>query len=73
MTLIMTSGLEMGVVHTDAIHIIQVSFILRKQFPLPYDAITILPNNDTCRNKFMSVHCNHFLVIFAGHCPVLSY
>lgn len=40
-------------------------FILRKLFPMPYD-ITIILNNDTCRDKFMSPHYN-FLSIYVGH------
>jgi hypothetical protein len=36
---------------------------MRKLFAMPQDAIIIIPNNDTRKNEFTSLHRNNFLLI----------
>jgi hypothetical protein len=67
MTFIM-SGLEMGS-DTHGCHLFSSSMLHFEE--VISIALTIVLNNYTCRNKFMSVHCNHFLLTFAGHCSGL--
>jgi hypothetical protein len=34
---------------------------------VPYETITAVPNSDTRRNGFTSLHCDNFLLIVVGH------
>jgi hypothetical protein len=62
---IMTSGLETG----EDIH--RWHSLCLSTINFEEDISIAVPNNDTCRKKFISVHCNHFLLIFTGHSPGL--
>jgi hypothetical protein len=32
---------------------------------VPYDVITIIPNNNACRNKHTSLHCNNLFLTYS--------
>jgi hypothetical protein len=57
------SELEMW---ADAVYFLPERLILRKEFPVPCDTITIVPNNDTCRNGFSSLRCNNVISVWCG-------